>query len=270
MNTHPFDAEVVLSRIEVGEYRGKTSAHYANMVGPFGGFVSAIFMKAVLSDDRQTGTPVAVTVNFCGSIADGDFTIQYKLQRGGKYTQHWSLELTQENSVRATASIVCGTRGDVFEHQEARMPDVPPPEACELLPKGALLKWIDAFDLRFAKGYPSFVGKAFDEVKESQSIVWMRDNPPRPLDYLSLACLCDTFFLRPLQMRGTFPLMGTVSLTSHFHATPQELKSVGEDFVLGMVYCKRMNGQFNDQQMEVWSKDGTLLASGGQIAWYKD
>ena len=36
----------------------------------------------------RAADPIALTVNFCGAIADGEFGIEAKLQRGGKTTQH--------------------------------------------------------------------------------------------------------------------------------------------------------------------------------------
>lgn len=269
MDTHPLDGGLALECFGQGEWRGKTSPHYGNMIGPFGGFIAAAFLKSVIDDKRRTGHPVALTVNFCGSIADGDFIITSKLQRGGKYTQHWSLELSQEAGVRATATLVFGARAEVFEHQVAKMPKAPAALKLVAMPKNALLKWVDAYELRFVEGAPDFTGKAFDHLRSAKTVFYVRDDPPRPLDYLSLAALSDCFFLRNLHIRGTFPPMGTVSLTTYFHATPEELNRQGNAPLLAVGDCKRLNGQFNDQQIELWATDGTLLASGVQVTWYK-
>ena len=268
--THPLDEGTKLDAIEEGVWQGRPSEPYKNMVGPFGGFVSAVFMRSVLEDPRVMGTPVALTVNFCGGLGDAPFTIATKLQRGGKYTQHWSLELSQEEGgVRATASIVMGTRGDAFSHQIAKAPQTRDWQTIEPLPALSMFNWINSYEFRFASGAPSFAGKEFDPLKEEPTEVWVRDKPSRPLDYLSLTALADTFFLRLLHVRGTFPPMGTVTLTTYFHATPDELQAQGDHPLLAVANCNRLHGQFNDQPICLFGVNGNALVSGTQVAWYK-
>lgn len=266
---HPFDEALALSCVSNGPWIGKPHANYTNMVGPFGGLTSALLLKAALDDERRVNDPVALTVNFCGGLSQNEFRIETRLQRGGKYTQHWSAELHQDDEVKATASIVFGKRGDVFSHQTVTPPTVPPPDACDAIPKGMPLRWIDSYSFRFADALPQFTGKAFDELQSSRSVLWVADDPPRPLDWLSLAALGDNFFLRLLHLRGSLPPMGTVSLTTYFHATADEIAAQGDYPLLGVADAKRFHANFADQHMELWSRDGTLLASGVQVAWYK-
>lgn len=267
---HPFDEGTKLDLSEDDVWHGRPSDPYKNMVGPFGGFVSAVFMRAVIEDLRVTGMPVALTVNFCGGLGDAPFAIKTTLQRGGKYTQHWSLELSQEEGgVRATASIVMGARGSSFSHQIAKAPTTADWQSIEPLPAVPLFNWINSYEFRFATGNPSFTGQEFDPLKDGRTEVWVRDNPSRPLDYLSLTALADTFFLRLLHVRGTFPPMGTVTLTTYFHATPDELEAQGDQPLLAVADCNRLHNQFNDQPICLYGSKGNVLVSGTQVAWYK-
>lgn len=267
---HPFDIATGLQPSGEGRYRGATSPAYGNLVGPFGGATAATLMRAVLEHEERSGDPVALTVNFCGGISDGTFEIATRLQRSGKYTQHWSLELIQENSVRATASIVCGLRKDGFSHHSSKPPEVPEPEACAQMPAEGLMGWVGRYSFRFAEGAPSFSGKAFAEPKDSRSVLWISDQPNRPLDYVSLAAMSDAFFLRLLHVRGSFVPMGTVSLSTFFHATPDEIAAQGTVPLLGVAEAKRFHASFHDQHMELWGRDGNLLATGSQTVWFKD
>lgn len=268
--THPFDAGTKLDLIQEGVWQGRPSEPYNNMVGPFGGFVSAVFLRAVMEDPRRNGTPVALTVNFCGGLGDAPFVISSKLQRGGKYTQHWSLELSQEEGgVRATASIVMGSRGSSFSHQPVSAPSTKNWQSIDPLPPVPMFNWINSYEFRFATAAPRFTGKAFEPLESGRTEVWVRDKPSRPLDYLSLTALSDTFFLRVLHVRGTFPPMGTVTLTTYFHATPDELEAQGDEPLLAVADCNRLHGQFNDQPICLFGRDGNVLVSGTQVAWYK-
>ena len=132
-----------------------------------------------------------------------------------------------------------------------------------------MFNWINSYEFRFASGAPDFTGKEFEPLKEEATEVWVRDKPSRPLDYLSLTALADTFFLRLLHVRGTFPPMGTVTLTTYFHATPDELQAQGDHPLLAVADCNRLHGQFNDQPICLFGVNGNALISGTQVAWYK-
>ena len=267
---HPFDIATGLQPTGQGRYTGATSSDYGNLVGPFGGATAATLMRAVLEHEERAGDPVALTVNFCGGISDGSFEISARLQRSGKYIQHWSLELVQEHSVRATASIVLGQRKEGFSHHSTEPPEVPDPENCAPMPAEGLMGWVSRYCFRFVEGAPSFSGKSFAEPKDSRSVLWISDLPERPLDYVSLAAMSDGFFLRLLHVRGSFVPMGTVSLSTFFHATPDEIAAQGTAPLLGVAEAKRFHASFHDQHMELWGRNGRLLATGAQTVWYKD
>ena len=127
MLQHPLDIAMALQPAGPGLFAGTTSDAYWNFAGPFGGYTAALLMKAVMGDARLLGPPVAQTVNFCAPISKGAFEIAVILQRSGKATQHWSLELRQQGIVAATASIGCANRRETFSHANATVPDVPPP-----------------------------------------------------------------------------------------------------------------------------------------------
>lgn len=268
---HPFDTAVQLKRQSDRDWIGKTIPDYHNMVGAFGGIVSASLMNAILSDERTIGHPVSMTINYCAALGDGEFEISSDVMRKGKYTQHWNLSLTQNSKLTATASIVMGVRSpDVFSHHSTNAPEVPKFEDCEPFAPIGPLKWLDRYDFRFIEGAPDLVPTESNTLSPAKSALWIQDNPSRPLDYLSLAALSDTFFLRLLQVRGRMVPMGTVSLTTHFLATPDELAEQGSDAILGLADSTRFHANFHDQQVQLWSKTGKILATGTQVAWYKE
>jgi hypothetical protein len=268
--THPFDKAIALTPLGEDRLAGATSPAYANMAGPYGGITAAVLLNAVLIDERRQGDPVAMTVNYCGAVADGPFEIAVNLQRGGKYTQHWSLELTQSGGTRSTASIVCGARGAVFSHVEAGMPEASPPEDVAAIPVPGPLTWLDAYDMRYVGGAPPFATAPHEPLRDSGSLVWVADRPARPLDFPALASIADCFLPRIVKARGLMVPLGTVSLTTYFHATAPEIARLGSGPLLGSARSKRMHANFFDQHMELWSRDGHLLATGVQVAWYKE
>jgi len=127
---------------------------------------------------------------------------------------------------------------------------------------------VQRYDMRFFGGG---MPEAFDgqEQPHSQSSVWLRDEPPRPLDFASLAALCDSFFPRIFIRRRLPAPIGTVSLTTYFHADAELLAAQGERWVLGTARALNFHNGYFDQSAEVWSDAGRLLASTHQMVYYK-
>jgi acyl-CoA thioesterase len=265
---HPFDLATALEAFGEGQFNAATSKPYANMTGPFGGVTSASMLRAVLEDARRAGDPVSMTVNFCAALKDGAYTITTRLIRSGKYIQHWAIEVVQNDITCTTASVICGRRLAEFSHQSAQMPDVPPPRDCTPLTGNKPLGWLNRYDFRYVEGQPDFSGAATG-LQSPKSVMWVRDAPDRALDYLSLAALSDSFILRLLHLRPKFVPMGTVSLTTHFMASGDEIAEQGSEHLLGVSDAMRFHGNFHDQHMQLFGKGGRLLASGSQIVWFK-
>lgn len=271
INLHPLDTATKLSEIALDRLAGVSSDAYWNFAGPFGGYIAALFMHAIMRDERRLGPPVAQTVNYCGALAKGSFEIDVKLQRSGKATQHWSLELHQAGVVAATASIVCANRRETFAHTTTQPPDVSPPDQVARAPTPDRLPWLKAYDFRFIDGAPSFgAPRPEGDLGPSITRLWLKDAPDRPLDYVSLAALSDCFILRLVQMRGTLPPMSTVSMTTYIHAMPDEIAAQGTRHLLGIADAKRFHANFHDQSMELWGSTGKLLATGMQNVWYRE
>lgn len=267
---HPLDQATTL--VLTGERRaaGSTSPFYANMAGPFGGATAATLLRAVLDDPACLGDPIALTVNFCGAIADGDFEVSWVEKRAGKTTQHWSVELVQDGRIAATASVVCAVRRETWTHRPGVMPTVPPADDVPALDMGGRLGWLSRYRFRFVEGPPAF-GEAPPETPRSpRSVIWLDDQPSRTLDFLSLAALSDAFIVRIIQVRGRPSPMGTVTLTTYFHASKAVLAANGSAPILGVADAKIFHDNFADQDVSLWAANGTLLATGVQVAWFRE
>ena len=125
---HPFDAACALQADGRGQYLGHSSDAYWNMAGPFGGTTAAVLLRAALLEQSDGVEPVALTVNYCAALVRGAFRIAVREMRSGKSVRHVSVELTQGDTVAATASVVLALRRETWAHQVASMPQAPPPD----------------------------------------------------------------------------------------------------------------------------------------------
>jgi len=268
---HPLDEATALERQDEERLAGRTSAHYTNMGGMFGGFTAGVLLRAVMEDRRRQGPPVALTVNYCAALGEGAFEIECRERRTGRSTQHWSLELTQAGRVCATASVVCGARRPVWSHVTAHPPKIAPPDQVPVFDFGGRFGWLNRYEMRFVKGEVDFAAReANTNLREPVTLVWMRDKPDRPLDHVALAALSDAFIIRAFVVRNVFVPVGSVSLTTFFHADEETLRAQGSKPLLGHATAHVFNGGFFDQAAELWSTDGRLLATSTQIVWYKE
>lgn len=266
MSGHPFDDALRLEPAAEGRWRGHTSDDYWNMVGPFGGYVAALLLKAALDDPRRQGEPVALTVNFCAAVAKGTFDLVATPVRTGGSTQHWTIALEQDGAVAATATALFAARPETFAATNRSAPAVPAPATFERF-VGFDVGWTRRYDLRFAEGAPDAEG---GEPGPSRSLLWIGQLPPRALDFPALAAICDIFFGRIIHVRRRMVPFGTVSMTAYFHATAEDLAAIGDAFVLGEADARIFDRGFHDQSAEIWSADGRLLATSHQLVYYRD
>lgn len=267
---HPLDTACALVREGEGRFSGRTSDAYWNMAGPFGGVTAAALLRAAMTDQPNGVEPVALTVNFCAPLVRGVFGLTARQARAGKSVRHVSVELQQGDRTAATASVVLASRRDTWSHQVAPMPEVPPPDAVAPMDSMRPLAWLQRYEFRFVSGALRPQAKPFAAPAAAQSTLWMADLPRRPLDHLSLTALCDVFFVRLFQVRGTIVPAGTVTMTVYFHASAQEIAAQGSEPVLGVADAQTFTRNFGDQVAQVWSRSGRLLATTTQMTWFKE
>lgn len=279
---HPFDEAIALRVSErqdaPHEFIGSTHPAYANMVGPFGGTTAAQLLQCAMLHPERLGEPVALTVNFAAPVANGDIRFVARPVRTNRSTQHWIIEAHQSGhqtahgtpGVVATATAVFAVRRETWSAVEAVMPaNLPAPDAIPRMPVKGLPAFPQRYDMRFVEGaFPT----AFDEQEQShsRSYLWVRDEPERALDFASLAALSDSFFPRIYIRRRRRAMIGTVSLTTYFHADSALLAQVGTRHVLGVAKALNYRHGYFDQTGELWSPEGQLLASTHQLVYFKD
>lgn len=267
---HPFDSATSLTSRPDGSFLGHTSPDYANMVGPFGGITAACLLRAPMQHPSRQGEPVALTVNFAAALADGEFTIVARALRTNRSTQHWAIELSQGGEVAASATAVFALRRETWSAPEAAPPaDLPAADTLARESRADRLAWTRRYDMRFVRGG---MPEPFDAQLQPDSVsqVWVRDEPPRRLDFVALASLCDSFFPRIFVRRRKVAPIGTVSLTTYFHADAEMLRAQADRHVLGVARALNFRNGYFDQSAEVWSDDRHLLASSHQIVYYRD
>lgn len=267
MSTHLFDQAIALTPQPDGTCSGHTSPAYANMVGPYGGITTAQALQAVLIHPERLGDPVSLTINFCAAVADGPIIVQARAARTNRSTQHWMIEMRQGDDVVMTGTAVTAVRRETWGVDEEPMPQCPPPAESPLPSNHLPMAFLQRYELRGVTGGLPTVWDGSDQGSLSQ--LWVRDAPPRPLDFASLSAMADIFFPRIFIRRATHVPVGTVSMTVYFHASSEQLANTGTGFLLGQARAQAFRNGFFDQSSQLWNKAGVLLVTTHQIVYYK-
>jgi acyl-CoA thioesterase len=269
MSQHAFDTAVALQAQADGSFLGHTSPAYANMVGPFGGITAAQAMNAVLQHPQRLGEPIALTVNFAAALEDGPFTVTARPARTNRSTQHWVIEMQQRGATVLTGTAFFGLKRDTWGADQQAMPQVDAPGDVPLRGGPAHVEWIKRYEIRFAEGAIPAEWSGGDN-GSSRTRVWLRDNPPRPLDFASLTALSDLFFPRIWLRRPLFVPIGTVSITVYFHADAALLAATGSGHLLGQAEANAFRNGYFDHAAQLWNRAGQLLATTHQVVYYKE
>ena len=136
------------------------------------------------------------------------------------------------------------------------------------------MAWLSQYDIRFIEGG---MPRAWDEAgtaapAEAASLtrIWARDDPPRVLDHCAIAAMADLFFPRIFLRRRRRVPVGTVSMTTCFHANASTMQDCGTGFVLGQAQGQVYQDGFFDHMAQLWSESGTPLATSSQIVFFKE
>ena len=265
---HLFDEA---TRVVAGDSRwqGRTSPDYYAFVGPFGGFTAATILRALIGHPQRAGDPPALTVNYCAPIAEGEFDLDVRLVKANRSSQHWCVELSQGGGeVAALATAVFAERRPSWSHQAASMPVARP--FAEIPPYTKVAApWIKQYDFRFIDGDPNFYAAGKEAPHSASSKLWIGDRVPRTIDMLSLVSMSDAFFARVFHARRELVPFGTVTLTTYFHVSSEDIAAEDITHVLACADAKIFNRSYHDQSGELWSPSGKLIATTTQMGYFK-
>ena len=272
-NVHPLDAALQMQQQHDGSMQAQAPQAYWNMVGPYGGITAAQMLQAVLQHPQRLGEPLSMTVNFAGPVQAGALRIEALPVRTNRSSQHWSVTMGQldeqgQLQVSTLATVITAQRRDTFSIDDADPPAMPDPLTCERYDVQGAMAWLQHYDMRVVQGA---LPKAWDDSgHESLSQLWVRDEPPRPLDFAALASLCDVFFPRIWLRRARRVPAGTVSMTVYFHASLDQLAQHGDKHVLAQASAQAFRNGYFDHTAQLWDSEGELLATSHQIVYYKE
>lgn len=259
--TH-FDRDTAVTRTGDDEYAATLSRDWWVFTGANGGYIAAVLLRA-LTD--RVGDPErmarSLTVHYLRPPAEGPVTVRTRLVRQGRSLATLTASLVQDGREAAVATAAFSLARPSMAFADAVMPDAPPVDDTppSSWPPEMWPPIVHRFEYRPVTKEAVFAGHP-----EAYVAAWTRLREPRPLDPVLLALLADALAPAIFPKAATPHAATTIDLTVHFRAPAAE--PPGDGWVLGAFRSRVGVDGFVEEDGEVWSADGRLLAQSRQLA----
>jgi acyl-CoA thioesterase len=260
---HPFDLDTAVEDLGDGRFAAAMSERWWVERGPNGGYVAAVILRAIQAAVPAERPPRSLTVQFPRAPLAGPVEISVKVEREGNSVTFLSARMEQAGKLQATALAVFADEFEADGYAEAQMPVVEPPgELYEPDPAqvSTMPTMFQNYSMRSALGEPAFSGGP------ALSGVWLRAREPRQLDAPLAAAILDAWFPAPFVRIERAVPAPTIDYTVHFRAPLPEPGAVAEDPYLAVFRSGLARGGFFEEDGELWSREGKLLAQSRQLA----
>lgn len=269
--THPFDVDTAMEPAGEGLHQGRMSRRWWIYAGPNGGYVAATILNGLAQAvGDTTRTPRSLTVHFTERPEEGPVCLETRVERAGRKMTTVSGRLVQNGRTVAAALAAFSSDREGIEYCNANMPAVPAPEECPSrdAPPGALPPMHDRLDMRWALGPFPFTGARAEGEATARAGAWIRPVPARKADPAFVALLSDAVtpsIFGVLDPREGIVAVPTVDLTVHFRNHVPETVTA-DDYFLAAFSTRLSTGGFVEEDGEIWTRDGVLLAQSRQLA----
>lgn len=255
-----FALDTAVTALGQGRLEGRIDHGWWIERGPNGGYVAALLLRALTTEVGDSGrTPRSFTVHYVRPPVEGAVEIEARIEREGRSMSTVSARMTQDGKLVALALAAFGSARSGPEFCDLSPPNVPPPEA--LLPPEAMgpsIPMRDRYEMRWAIGQLPFTG-----AQQAVAGGWLRLVEPEPIDHHVVAALTDAW-MPPIFSRSEERLgVPTVDLTIHFRGISEPLDP---DWTLTVFRSQVAAQGYIEEDGEVWSRDGVLLAQSRQLA----
>jgi acyl-CoA thioesterase len=255
-----FDTATAVRRTWPGRYEADVDESWHVRRGANGGVVAAVMLRAVLAEvDDPSRAPRSLTVHYPAAFDAGPADISVSVERSGRSMTTATARAEQGGKPVALAMAALSTPWPGAVLDDIAMPDVPGPDQLKLFVRiEGGPPFASHYRYWLASGPRPFAG-----ADHAENAVWLAPEDPTVLDYPLLAGLTDAF-VPVVFATQSGPLMApTVDLTVHFR-NPIPPDDTGP--WLGVFRTRLVADGFMEEDGEVWSAAGVLLAQSRQLA----
>jgi len=258
-----FDRDTCVVRTGSNTFEARIDPGWWILAGPNGGYVAAVLLRALeqaVGDAERA--PRSLTIHFTAPPAQGPAKIETHIERIGRSLTTVTARMWQQERLLCIglAAFSKPRDGFAFDHTEA--PRVPPPQQCARMEPAIAIH--ERYEQRWAGD-----ARPWGRGAEARSGGWIRLAEPRILDAALAAAYTDAFPPAVFSLVAAGAIGGpvpTVDLTVHFRETLPRPGARADEFTLALFRSRRAHAGFVEEDGELWSADGVLLAQSRQLA----
>jgi hypothetical protein len=260
---------MILTPVSPGAWRTVAGPEWRNPGGGlWGGYAIGLCVRVLEAEPEAVGEALSLTLTYAAALPAGELEVRTRRLRQGGSIGVWEVEVRPAGADQAGVHgmVTLAKRPKTPAFAFARMPACPPPEALpspDPSPMSSQHFGAQAFERRTLEGFPPRPSG------DSRSLAWVRSRRG-PMDKALLGMVTDNSAPRAMYALGPKVSTTTLSLTAYLHATAEEIAEVGEDFILIECEGRVGGGGASDERSSYWRRDGKLLATSEQLAWYRE
>ena len=235
--------------------------------GPNGGYIAAVLLRALdlrVGDLDAGGAPRAprsLTIHYPAPPTAGPAVILTDVVRAGRSLVTISARLVQDDKTMAIALAAFSPPWPGADWNEFTSPVTAAPDEVSTGGRDRPpLPFLDYWDHRFTRGI------VVDPDGPAVTEGWIRLRELEPIDGPVLAAMTDAFPPAVFSRDEAPNPVPTVDLTIHFRTGAPNGVLTPESWVLGRFQTRAVVDGFLEEEGELWSEDGTLLAQSRQLA----
>lgn len=281
-----FESDTAVEALGDGRFRARISTTWWIVMGPNGGYVAAIVLRAAVAAVADPARrPLSATFHYLRPPAEGEVDLDVTVERSGRGVTNVSVRMSQGGKLIVLALVALGTRRDgTLEFDEV---DSPTGSGLPARPDGSSIPhWSEIparpvdperdipmrsrYDMRWGFGSVPFSGEPGSSADTGG---WLRLKQSPPVDEVVLVAMADAW-MPPIFSRVDHQLaVPTVDLTVHFRGRPADPPGPpsgpeGPDAAWCFVRCSSpvSRGGYLVEHGSVWDSTGRLLADVRQLA----
>lgn len=257
-----FDAATAVTRVADDEFATTVSPDWFVFTGPNGGYLASLLLRALsmrLGDPERMAR--SLTVHYLRPPSSGPAVVRTSLVRAGRSLATVTGTLEQEGVPVALAVAAFSLPRPSLSFHDVPMPAVPGVSVAErpVVPVKMLPSIARRFEYRPVTPQVLYGGAARAEIG-----TWLRLVEPRPLDPVLLATVADAAPPAVFYKAAAPVVATTIDLTVHFRASVES--PPGDGWCLGVFRSSSGVDGFVEEDGEMWSEDGVLLAQSRQLS----
>jgi acyl-CoA thioesterase len=258
-----FDRAIAVAPLGDGAWSAEIDADWFAGRGPNGGYLAAIVLRAMMAElADETREPRSLTCHYLRPPAAGPARVDVTVERSGRATSTLTARLAHGGRDCVLGVAAFGGEVPAPAAYTTPPPAVPAPETIAPVDSSASGLAITArFEARPALGAGMFAG-----AEEAVTGGWLRFADARETDAVALAMFADAWWPAPWARLSEPVWAPTIDLTVHFRGPRAAAALPPGEPVLAVFRSTTAADGFFEEDGELWTRDGVLLAQSRQLA----